>query len=99
MFSLPPEQLAILVLFLLYHGLGAAVITYLLRENERLRRSVAESTKLLRDIAWVQERVIRSQDSAAGDPLVNVSSSTPLPPRPEPGQPSSTSRIPYDTEL
>lgn len=58
--SLPPEYLIQLVLFLAYNAGALGVVGYLVRENRELKESNRESTRLLRDIVWTQERVIRS---------------------------------------
>lgn len=90
--SLPPEYLIQLVLFLAYNAGALGVVGYLVRENRELKESNRESTRLLRDIVWTQERVIRSDqpldrrpsltDFVNDDASTGDSSPTPRSPNP-----------------
>ena len=89
MFSLSPEHLAIAALFTLYHGIIISVIVYLLTENRELKRELRESTKVIRDIASIQEVLLRQDtqpapdlqfdSSALDEPKLERFSETPLP--------------------
>lgn len=70
---LSPDNFDTLLLFTLYHGLGVAVVTYLLRENRELKHELRENNRTIRDIAWVQEEVIRSDRQPAADLQLDTS--------------------------